>query len=197
MIDTLPDDLESVETKWAIRAGDPDVDLYQSLSLAKGTFLAANLKAQHYYTICDLYFTPAKLHRWGKREDDKCPRCDQGPADIIHMFYVCEKLGPLKKQIEEFLSAAIGSIINITPTLMLLGCDEKAQYDYHKNKFVFISIAVTRLLIATHWKDADPPLYHAWLGRLLAIYHVEKSLYKCKGHDASRRGREIWAPLKK
>lgn len=102
LMETRPDDLERTETKWAAKLGDEEVDLDMSLEIAKKVFLSANLKSQHYKTVFSLYYTPTKLYNWGKRENSCCPRCQDSPADIIHMFFGCSKLASLKTDIEKF-----------------------------------------------------------------------------------------------
>lgn len=79
--------MEKTETAWAGKLVNPNVDIYKSLMLASDAFVSSNLKAQLYKTIFNLYYTPAKLFSWGKRVDDKCPRCLVGPATLVHMFF--------------------------------------------------------------------------------------------------------------
>lgn len=114
-----PDDVANIETKLASKLEDGEIDIYRVLEIGIKVFMSANLKAKQYKTVYNLYYTPAKLFGWGKRQTDKCPRCQKGPAHSLHMFHSCEKLNLLKEGIEKFWLQSLNKEIKITPTLML------------------------------------------------------------------------------
>lgn len=96
LLSSVQDDLDKFEASWTMKLNNSDIDLYKALELAGKLFHSSNLRAQHYKTLFNLYFTPAKLYDLGKREDDKCPRCLEGPANLIHMFHQCDKLSLIR-----------------------------------------------------------------------------------------------------
>lgn len=48
-------------------------------------------KISHLMLINTAYYIPKQLFKFGRRPDDKCPRC-QGAGDLIHMVWRCPKL---------------------------------------------------------------------------------------------------------
>ncbi|KAJ1161638.1 hypothetical protein NDU88_002122 [Pleurodeles waltl] len=63
--------------------------------------------------------------------------------------------------------------------------------------FLYVAMAIFRLCITTDWIKEEPSTFEVWRSRLLAIYNIELSLYKLKGHKKRHRGERIWAPLTK
>lgn len=197
LLTTLQDDLDKTEATLIIKLGDAEVDIDKALLVAKKVFRATNLKSQHYQTIFNLYFTPAKLFKWGIREDDKCPRCHDGPADLVHMFYQCPGLSEILKEIEKFWEGLLGIKICLSSTLMLLGVDSKLKLQEDKEAFVFLGAAVLRMLLAAGWKDPVAPSFQTWLARLLGIHNIEAALYAYRGRQMREWGGRVWLPLKK
>lgn len=93
----------------------------------------------------------------GKKEIDKCPRCQDGPANLIHMFYQCDKLSGIQRGIEKFLEGLLGNKICLSPTLKLLGVDCKLALNKASEAFVFLCVAVLCMLLAGGWKDTVAP----------------------------------------
>ncbi|KAJ1133229.1 hypothetical protein NDU88_011526 [Pleurodeles waltl] len=59
------DDMVHQNEQWTVRFGLAGEWMDQSLAMADTTLLSANLKTQHYKTMMDLYYTPAKLKKGG------------------------------------------------------------------------------------------------------------------------------------
>lgn len=196
LIQKLPDDIENTETKWMNKITGGEVDIDQTLDIASKVFLSTKLMAQQYKTTYELYYTPEKLFKWGRRENDLCPRSYEGPADSIHMFFACSKLKDLKLKIESFLTQALKKNVKISVEMMMFGHDCRMQWeDIAQRDLVFITMAATRLLIATFRKDQEPPQFHQWLYKILSIGQQEVALYRCKGNKSRRYGLKLWGPL--
>lgn len=85
--------------------------------------------------------------------------------------------------------------IKITPSMMVLGYDDRAMLDTVQRDLVFISMMVARLIITTFWKDKEPPTYQYWVHRILNLSQQEISLYKCKGVNTRQQRLKRWGPL--
>ncbi|KAJ1133125.1 hypothetical protein NDU88_011422 [Pleurodeles waltl] len=200
LVDLQSDDMVHQNERWSKGFGKAGDWMGQSLIMADTTLLSANLKTQHYKTLVDLYYTPAKLKKIGK-SSGLCNRCGEEEAEILHMFYVCPMLRVLLCEIEVFLKKITGCNVQLSAMLVLLGVMDSTEGIepplYKIRRFLFVAMAIFRLCIATDWIKKEPPTFEGWRSRLLAIYNIELSLYKLKGHKKRHRGEQIWAPLTK
>ncbi|KAJ1167920.1 hypothetical protein NDU88_008305 [Pleurodeles waltl] len=119
LVDLQSDDMAHQNERWTTRfcmAGDW---MDQSLAMADTTLLSANLKTQHYKTLVDLYYTPAKLKEWGETSG-LCTHCGEEEAKILHMFYACPMLRVFLCGIEVFLKKIAGCNVQLSVMLVLL-----------------------------------------------------------------------------
>lgn len=195
LLGKLQDDLDQTEATWVDKLDNPDVDIDMSLLLSSQLLLSSNLKAQIYKTIYNLYYTPAKLYAWGKRLNDKCPRCGRGPATLIHMLYECNKLASFKRMLSEFWEEVFGHRVAESSTLYILGQDSSLDLSAEEESCLFIGTAVYRIILTARWKEADPPTFQMWLCRFLGVYNQEKAIYASRGRRARSRGARIWSPI--
>ncbi|KAJ1211550.1 hypothetical protein NDU88_006908 [Pleurodeles waltl] len=114
------DDMAQQNERWIARFGVAGEWVDQSLAMAETTFLSANLKTQHYKTLMDLYYTPAKLKKWGI-SSGSCNQCGEVEAEITHMFFVCPMLQGILNEIELFLKKITHCNIRVTVMLVVLG----------------------------------------------------------------------------
>ncbi|KAJ1142698.1 hypothetical protein NDU88_009011 [Pleurodeles waltl] len=113
------DDMVQQNERWIVRFGVAGEWVDQSLAMADTTFLSANLKTQHYKTLMDLYYTPAKLKKWGT-SSGSCNRCGGVGAEITHMFFACPMLQGILNEIEVFLKKITHCNIQVTVMLVVL-----------------------------------------------------------------------------
>ncbi|KAJ1206095.1 hypothetical protein NDU88_001505 [Pleurodeles waltl] len=200
LVDLQSDNMVHQNERWSIRFGKAGDWMGQSLAMADRTLLSADLKNQHYKTLVGLYYTPAKLKKWGK-SSGLCIRCGEEEAEILHMFYACPMLRVFLCEIEVFLKKITGCNVQLSVMLVLLGVMDSTEGIepplYKIRRFLFVTMAIFRLCIATDWIKKEPPTFEGWRSRLLAIYNIELSLYKLKGYTKKHRGERIWAPLTK
>ncbi|KAJ1162263.1 hypothetical protein NDU88_002731 [Pleurodeles waltl] len=170
MIYTLLVDLQSDDTvhqneRWSIRFGKAGDWMGQSLAMADTTLLSANLKTQHHKTLVDLYYTPAKLKKWGK-SSRLCTRCGEEEAEILHMFYACPMLRVFLCEIEVFLKKITGCNVQLSVMLVLLGVMDSTEGIepplYKIRQFLFVAMAIFRLCTATDWIKKEPPTLEGW-----------------------------------
>ncbi|KAJ1108458.1 hypothetical protein NDU88_005834, partial [Pleurodeles waltl] len=193
-IDNQTNDMELQNEKWNIRFGKQGNWVEQSVEMAERTFLASSLKTQHYETMLNLYYTPAKVYKWAG-SDGTCNRYGESEAEIVQMFYACSKLKPLLQAIEHFLGDIIGVWVVLTPTLVLLGVLDPAQINecVKKEKYLlFMAKAILQLCIASDWLKSELPAFENWRARLLALQILELNLYRLKGYRKRRLGQRIW-----
>ncbi|KAJ1206836.1 hypothetical protein NDU88_002233 [Pleurodeles waltl] len=156
------DDMVHQNERWTVRFGLAEEWMDQSLVMADTTLLSANLKTQHYKTLMDLYYTPAKLKRWGK-SSGICTRCGEAEAEITHMFFACPMLRGILNEIEVFLKKITGCNVQVTVMLVVLGVNDSSESMepalYKIRRFLFLTMAIYRLCIATDWIKKEPPTF--------------------------------------
>lgn len=150
LLETRWGDLDRHDLKWENQLGEQVESVAQSINIAGKILILANLRAHHYKTTFNLYHTPAKMLKWGGVNDGKCFRCGADTANVVHIFYPCEKLIHHVGHIERYLSQITGAGIMISTSMMLLGIGEDLRHGLSVFKFrylIFIATAVARLCI--------------------------------------------------
>ncbi|KAJ1169260.1 hypothetical protein NDU88_001166 [Pleurodeles waltl] len=194
LLNAILDDQVLLVKKWEGRVGAKEIEVCESMEMARTVLLSASPQAQHFMVLYNLYYTPAKIASWGKTMGIMCPRCGCPNADLCHMFFQCVKLESLITGISDILKKILKQTIYLTPQMVLLGVDH-AVCNSRDRYFLFIAMSVFRSCIASLWRDVDPPRFNQWFSRLLSMYHLENRLYELKGAAAGKRLTRVWAPL--
>lgn len=174
----------------ARKIGDLGDHLSKDISKHPGNF---NLQVQFYKTCFGLYYTPNRIAKWGDGKGAYCPRCSAHKADIIHMFATCNKLEPLIRDIKGFLKEKLHLQVELDAPAILLGISTLTEKQ--GGAMLIIAVAVYRLCIASAWLDPIPPSFQQWVAQLLAIFNLEKAIYRRRGRKAKSKGFEIWKPV--
>ena len=187
------DDLEHHNSRWTDLLGleNGTIDIRDSILWGEQYLLSANLKAQNYKMLFNLYYTPLKLFKWGKRADSKCPRCAQPEADSIHMFAVCSSLTPYWVYIYELIGKMLATKVQVTTQLILFGMDGTQS----RHPLLFLATVIGRIIIAAEWKQVSAPSVNQWRNKLLACYYLEGPMYAMRGKKARKRGELMWRPV--
>lgn len=190
----MGDDLFKHYARWneGLSAGRDECD--DSLVLGQTACISANLHVQCFKTWCNLYISPARIHRWGGTAGICCPRCGLLAADSIHMFAVCPGLSQTLQEIGKRLDSILGFAVTLTSQVIVLGVSNQDMEESHR-KLVYVSMAVFRLCVASLWLDPSPPSVHVWFGKLLSTYKWEVSVFERRGRRARAEGLLTWAPL--
>ncbi|KAJ1100747.1 hypothetical protein NDU88_005828 [Pleurodeles waltl] len=194
LLNAILDDRVLLVKKLEARVGAKEIEVCESMEMARTVLLSASPQAQHFMVLYNLYYTPAKIASWGKTMGIMCPRCGCPNADLCHMFFQCVKLESLITGISDILKKILKQTIYLTPQMVLVGVDH-AVCNSRDRYFLFIAMSVFRSCIASLWRDVDPPRFNQWFSLLLSMYHLENSLYELKGAAAGKRLTRVWAPL--
>lgn len=84
--------LSRTREAWEVDVGELGEDQWKRvLGLGPLVSLSPSQRASHLLLVHRAYYTPKRLHRFGRRPDNKCPRCS-GTGDLIHLMWRCPKL---------------------------------------------------------------------------------------------------------
>ena len=126
--------------------------------------------------------------------DPTCDRCRQAPASLLHMFWLCPTLMGYWKLIFNYMSVALGSVINPCPLVALFGLSPKTANlsNLHNGALAFCTL-IARRLILLNWKSSQPPTNIHWIRDLMSCIHLENIRYLRDGKQDEFR--TIWNPF--
>lgn len=149
LLSSYPDDLEVQNSKWGGKFGNTSMVIKPVLELASHALVSGSLQTQCYMALFDLYYTPAKITKWGGRQSVYCPRCGLYAADSVHMFFSCPNLQGFLEGVERFLNSMLNISCSITPEMVITGSNG-IILDRHTRAasiLVFIAMSMIRLCI--------------------------------------------------
>ncbi len=104
------------------------------------------------------YYTKSRLSKIYPNVDDRCDRCKSDKADLIHMFWSCQKLTNYWTLVFKILNEAFN--LNITPCveIAIFGVPEHGipLTNNMENVFAFASLLARRRILL-EWKSKSPP----------------------------------------
>ncbi|KAJ1156693.1 hypothetical protein NDU88_009411 [Pleurodeles waltl] len=124
LLNAILDDQALLVKKWEGWVGAKEIEVCESMEMARTVLLSASPQAQHFMVLYNLYYTPAKIASWGKTVGIMCPRCGCPNADLCHMFFQCVKLESLITGITDILKKILKQTIYLTPQMVLLEVDQ-------------------------------------------------------------------------
>lgn len=132
--------------------------------------------------ILRVHWTKAKLAKIFPNMDSSCPRCQNQPADLFHMFWSCPLLQAFWTDIFNAYSVMSGTTIPPNPICAIFGFTDETRSI--KSDF-YIVIAFTSLLarrqILLQWKEQRPPTFRKWINDTMSFLKLEKIRYTLKG----------------
>lgn len=81
----------------------------------------------HFMFLHKVYYTPARLHRYGLCESAECDRYRASPADFIHTAWLCPSITDFWKLIFQKLSDTVETPLTPDPSIALLGYSKKVK----------------------------------------------------------------------
>lgn len=157
----------------------------------------SSICARHGLIQCKLihrtYYTNHRLSKFYPNVIDVCNRCNQSPADFIHMFWSCSKLTDFWLKIFNTLHTAYHCISNPNPLSALFGISHGSTLTAEAQHSLAFCTLLARRLILLNWKQALPPSYDRWIKEVLHNLKLERLRFSLRG--SLRRFDKTWNPL--
>lgn len=133
-------------------------------------------QVSHLFLIHRAYYTPKRLFRFGRRLDDKCPRClDTG--DLIHMVWRCPRLARYWSKIIRIIEIRFKSKLKQEARVCILGLLGESVECNNKKIAIGRCLYQARKLIAQSWLSSMPPTIKDWLRTVDKLVWTEKTVY--------------------
>lgn len=120
-----------------------------------------NLCLLHYKYLHQIYYTPARLHKYGLRADARCQRCHGDNADFIHLAWNFPLITTYWSMVVEILSKMLGVTIECTIQTCLLGLLKHVHA--MMRKFCMIALLLAKRRISLQWNSRLTPKVKQWL----------------------------------
>lgn len=157
----------------------------------------SSLCARHGLIQCKLihrtYYTNHRLSKFYPNVADSCNRCNQSPADLIHMFWSCPKLTDFWSKIFDTLQIAYHFVADPHPLSALFGIPNNNILTAEARHSMAFCTLLARRLILLNWKHNLPPSYTRWVKEVLHNLKLERLRFSLKG--SLRKFDKIWNPL--
>ena len=138
------------------------------------------------------HFTNAKLAKIFPDRSDACNRCNQSPADHLHMFWTCPKLHTFWSDIFGTIEQAFSTKIDPNPLTALFGLPSSDMPSPIRRVIAFATLLARRSILLK-WKHTSPPTHDQWIQNVLQCLQLEKLRFSLKGSLKSFR--TTWEPL--
>lgn len=163
------------------------------------------LQLVHYSSICArhgliqcklihrIYYTNHRLSKFYPNVADTCNRCNQSPADLIHMFWSCPKLKTFWSAIFGTLHKAYDVGADPHPLPAIFGIIQTKSFSSKAQHCMAFCSLLARRLILLNWKHTAPPSYSRWVKEILFNLKLERLRFSLNG-SLSKFNR-TWDPL--
>uniref|UniRef100_A0A803JPQ3 Reverse transcriptase domain-containing protein n=1 Tax=Xenopus tropicalis TaxID=8364 RepID=A0A803JPQ3_XENTR len=134
-----------------------------------------------YKFLHQTYITPLKLMRFGRRQDDLCPRCKSPGANFFHMIWSCPPIHEFWSKIMETLASELGTPQIVDPITCLLGvidgiiCTNVARVRLRTLMFY------AKKTIIMHWMGDTLPSQTFWRRLVDGALPLIKLTYETRG----------------
>ena len=128
------------------------------------------------------HFSKSRLAEIYPNTDNRCDRCNNSPADLSHMFYLCPKLSHFWKFVFSTLSKVIEKDLQPSCHIAIFGAPEDHNTITTKQAdIVAYASLLARRRILMEWKSPKPPSTTVWLKDLMFFLTLEKVKFTLRG----------------
>lgn len=154
------------------------------------TVISARDKLIQLRYLHQMYYTPLRLYKMGRKEDPICHKCLRAEGSFIHMVWECDRVRPLWSQVTQFIADTL-DIPNIcSPLLGLLGIIEDEVMSNNMRTLLRLPFYYVRKLITLHWIRRDYLTLNAWKGLVNANITMYKITYESRG--SNKKFNKVW-----
>ena len=123
-----------------------------------------------------------------------CDRCQQSPANLIHMFWQCPSLHNYWAEFFNTLSEVVGEKIKPNSLSALFGvAPPSPSLSKSKQDVIAFATLLARRLIVLNWKSTTPPSHTRWIRDALYFLKLEKIRLSLTG--CSSKFGKLWGPF--
>lgn len=140
-----------------------------------------------------IYYTNHRLSKFYPNVADIFNRCNQSPADLMHMFWSCPKLIDFWSKIFDTLHKAYNVGADPHPFTALFGIPHTNAFSSKAQHCMAFCTLLARRLILLNWKHTLPPSYSRWVKEVLFNLKLERLRFSLKG--SLRNFEKTWNPL--
>uniref|UniRef100_A0A803KF69 Reverse transcriptase domain-containing protein n=1 Tax=Xenopus tropicalis TaxID=8364 RepID=A0A803KF69_XENTR len=144
-----------------------------------------------YKSLHQIYITPLKLLKIGKRQNDLCPRCDTPGANFIHMIWACPPINRFWKDVMGTMAQELGTPQIIDPVVCLLGViDDILPTNAARIRFRTLMFYAKKTVIM-HWMGNNLPSLNFWRQLVDSALPLIKLTYETRG--AMDKFERVWS----
>ncbi|XP_044157379.1 meiosis inhibitor protein 1 [Bufo gargarizans] len=144
--------------KWEADLGGMSKDKWEDiLEGVPSMSLSEQGKLSQLFIIHRVYKTPVFLKKVGVRSDDKCPKCMEDGADLLHMLWSCPVIGAYWDAVRNMINSKMSLQIQKDPKVCVLGYVSEIGGTESVKVAVGRLLYVARKLVAMRWIQGSPP----------------------------------------
>lgn len=184
---------EQALQRWEDTLGSPisKEDWGNSCTLTQMLTLNCNLRIIHFKFLQQVYYTPAQLHKYGLREDDRCARCSAQQTDCLHMAWACPHIQSYWQTVTSTLTEMLAEQIPNSPQVCLLGIYKIKQI--RRRKFLAVALLLAKRRVALKWGSRQTPKSKNWITDM--TYCKEQLENYAEEIPEASRPKDFWDPL--
>ena len=139
---------------------------------------SSSICARHSLIQCKIlhraHLTNARLARIYPDRTHKCNRCNQSPADYMHMFLLCPKLSAFWSAVFGTISTVLDKPAHLDPLSALFGFSPTLITSKNAKQVIAYTILLARRLILLKWTHSTPPTHNKWIVEVLKCVRLER-----------------------
>lgn len=189
--------MDGIKTKWEeeLDTEIPDAAWDRALCWVNGTTSCARLNIIQFKVLHRLHYSKAKIAKIYPNTTDVCDRCNQGRADLSHMFWSCPRLQSFWTSVFDILNEAFG--LDLQPTFITAIFGVTGSGDYlipnRKEEIVAFATLIAKRRLLMEWKSTTPPKASTWLSDMMMFLKIEKIKFTLRG--STKKFFKTWDPL--
>ncbi|CAH2295251.1 Hypothetical predicted protein, partial [Pelobates cultripes] len=141
--------------------------------------------------IYQWYLTPQRLYQIYPAADPKCWRCGFQDGTMTHIWWECNGIKPLWKQVQAILNKAITNTQPLTPMMGLLMLFP-TTWKIEDKKLASLVILAARNLLALHWKSTYCPSNKELIDKIYQYYRYE--VLSSGSYERRKQTEQMWKP---
>lgn len=156
--------------KWIAQLDEPlSWEDWMTCTLSGRLMANCNLLIIHFKFLHQMYYTPARLYRYGLWEDSHCARCGMENAGFKHLAWECPHVSRFWGSVTLHLTKILMESVPCPPLLCLLGCCTALKEC--NRRLPAVSLLLAKRVVAKCWGVE----LHLLLSLGLKILHIARS----------------------
>ena len=158
---------------------------------------SSSICARHGVLQCKIlhrsHYTNAKLAKIYPGVSDACYRCNQSPADLVHMMWSCPKLNTYWTEIFKTFQTVFCIPVDPDPRTAIFGISVDEDTTAAMRRVIAFTTLLARRLILFKWKHASPPSHSRWIKEVVHCLKLERIRFSLRG--SLKTFRTTWGPF--